>query len=196
MGLFDNADTVTINGKVVESIKTSDGGIIYISETEPIEKLDTHIEKRNSKYYLIDSNGNGVADKVIRATIQQFGGTITTNLHTYNDGYFYNGTVVSALFGGDDRYNGCKYPKIDTHFTVWRDDATGSMNRLYLRDANEQGIVGATVVLHPIRGDTREMKTISNGLIQGSENILPYIPNMIEYVEYVGDEDYNGCRYP
>jgi len=114
MGIFDNATSVVINNKEVQSIViTSNNAVIYQKSVTPTTKITTEmvfvrqLTTGISTYKLQDINGNYIGGKTI--VIYKNGTEWATMTTGAKNGTFlmYTDSGYVAIFDGDDTYESC-----------------------------------------------------------------------------------------
>ena len=106
MGIFDNATSIVINNKEVQSIKIGDD-VLYQKSGGTPTKIATHFYKSGSYLYLRDSNDNGIAS----ATVKRYrNGSLNSTLTTNSSGRISYSSRYTYTYEGDSTYEGCTYP--------------------------------------------------------------------------------------
>lgn len=115
MSLFDNARSVVMNNKVVRSIKTTDGGVIYEKTDDTYLTIDVPLSLIYSDAFsitgtLTDYHGNGLSGKSVDLLV---GSTVVDSTTTTTNGaYSFTSTPVrtgnhefKVVFNGDSSYD-------------------------------------------------------------------------------------------
>lgn len=107
MGIFDNATSVIIDNKEVQSIKLSSNNAVLYEKPSPSQKIATHITKSGNYLYLYDSSNNPISG----ASVQGWRNNKLQNTYTTNSsGRFTYNNKYNYIYEGDSAYEGCTYP--------------------------------------------------------------------------------------
>ena len=191
MGIFDNASSVVINNKEVQSIvRVSDGAVLY-------QKAQSHSYALafSSATYQTDSSG----DVTVSVTLTDNGVAVSGETVSFSDGSsVYTGitnnsgiatltlsgltsniTVTASFESVTDTCTITVPTKKATTFYV-------RAREVYLRDSDGIGLVGKTVICTTKSG-TYTVVTGQSGYVDAYEYRALYV--------FEGDSEYEGCTY-
>ena len=191
MGIFDNATSVVIGNKEVQSIvRVSDGAVLY-------QKAASHSYALvfSSATYQTDSSG----DVTVSVTLTDNGSPVSGQTVSFSDGTsLYTGitnnsgiatltlsgltsnvTVTASFESVTDTCTITVPSKKATHFYV-------RGREIYLRDSDSVGLVGKTVIVQS-RNGTYTVITGQSGYVDSYEYRATYV--------FDGDDEYEACSY-
>ena len=105
-GIFDNASTVMIGNKEVQSMKIGTA-VIYEKSGPAPAKISTYFYRSGSYLYLRDVNDNPLANKSVK---DYRNGNLRNTLTTNSNGRISYSSRDNYVFEGDSTYEGCTYP--------------------------------------------------------------------------------------
>lgn len=211
MSLFDNARSVVLNDKVVKSIKTTDGGVIYEKTNDTYLTIDVPLSLIYSDAFnitgnLTDYNGDGLSGKSVDLLV---GSTVVDSTTTITNGaYSFTSTPVrtgnhefKVVFNGDSSYDSSESVTVsrvigkETSVIVnntdmskigfdYSNDYANKHIEFFLKTDDGEVIANASAKV-----DHMSVHTDNNGYCNG---IFITDPSSTS-ITYAGDENYSPC---
>ncbi len=213
--VFDNSIQVLINGKVVDSIVTSTGGVLYERLPSSFLSIDVPLNLVYSDAFLIngnltDKNDNGIVGETVKLKV---GSTVVDSTTTTTNGaYSFTQTPVSTgnhtfqvVYEGSERYDGSVSSVVErvvnkettvlsltnpvNNSSVYSDGSV-SVNGVLVTDDNEK-LSNKSIVVKEGNTTITTFTTNSNGVFTGSITGLNVGTHSLTF-QFVSDTNYTG----
>lgn len=213
--VFDNSRQVLINGKVVDSIVTSTGGVLYSRLLSSSLSIDVPLNLVYSDAFLIngtltDKNNEGIVGETVKLVV---GSTVVDSTTTTTNGaYSFTQTPVSTgnhtfqvVYDGSEKYSESESSIVERvvgketiilslttptdNSSVYTDDSI-NVNGSLVTDDNEK-LNNKTIVVKEGNTIITTYTTNSNGVFTGSITGLNAGTHSLTF-QFVSDSNYTG----